>query len=252
MRHSAAKLAILAVVLGACAARVPADDFRIETKVYSGKSKNPISQNTTLFRAGYVYDYMDSGSARIVVFDQRGGRFVVLDPVKRVKAEVKADDVRKLVDELHDLAAKSSNPNMKFAADPQFDVEFSEDGELTLSSPQMTYKLQTMAAPSDSATQQYREFSDWYARFNTMANPGSTPPFPRLSVNAELAKRGLVPTEVQLNTRAVSARTEHYVTWRLLDSDHKRMAKTANQLATFDEVDFKAFLAPPSGSLSRR
>jgi hypothetical protein len=252
MYQAVAKLALLAVMLYATTTPAVAEDFRIETKVYSGKVRNPIIQNTTLFRGGYVYDYLTSNSSQVAVFDQRGGRFVLLDPVKKVKAEVKTDDVRKLMDKLHDLAAKSSNPSKKFAADPEFDVEFTEDGELTLSSQQMTYKVQTVPAPSDNATQQYRAFSDWYARFNTMANPGSTLPFPRLKVNAELAKRGLVPTEVQLNTRDMTARTEHYVTWRLLDSDQKRLAETENQLATFEEVDFKTFLEPPSDSLSRR
>jgi hypothetical protein len=252
MYQAVAKLAVLALLLCASTTLAVAADFRIETKVFVGKSKNPISQNMTLFRAGYVYDYLSSSASRVVVFDQRGGRFVLLDPTRKVKAEVKTDDVRALMDKLHDLAAKSSNPSMKFAADPQFEVEFSEDGELTLGSQQMTYTVQTVAAPSDAATQQYREFSDWYARFNTMANPGSTPPFPRLKVNAELAKRGVVPTEVQLETRDMTARTEHYVTWRLLDSDQKRLAQTEDQLATFEEVDFKTFLQPPSGSLSRR
>jgi hypothetical protein len=108
------------------------------------------------------------------------------------------------------------------------------------------------AARSTAAAEQYREFSDWYARFNTMANPGSMPQFPRLTVNAELAKRGLVPTDVQLNARAYLARSEHYVTWRLLEGDHKRIAETANQLATFEEVEFKELLSPSSESLSRR
>ncbi len=252
MNQAVAKLAVLALAWGASTTLVVADDFRIETKVYAGKSKNPIMQNTTLFRAGYVYDYLTSNSSQVAVFDARGGRFVLLDPVKKVKAVLKSDDVRALMDKLHDLAAKSSNPNTKFAADPQFEVEFNEDGELTLSSQHMTYKLQTVAAPSDTATQQYREFSDWYARFNTMANPGSTLPFPRLKVNAELAKRGVVPTEVQLSTRDMTARTEHFVTWRLLDSDRKRLAETDDQLATFEEVDLRVFLGPPAASLSRR
>ena len=100
------------------------------------------------------------------------------------------------------------------------------------------------SAATPEAARQYHEFSDWYARFNTMANPGSGPPFPRLVVNAELAKRGLVPLEVQRNTRSGSARAEHNVPWRLLDSDHRKIAETANQLATFKEVDFEDLQAP--------
>jgi hypothetical protein len=229
-----------------------AEDFRIETKVFGRNRKEPISQNVTLFRAGYVYDYLTVGPPRVTVFDQRGGRFVMLDTRRKIKAEVKTEDIRKLMDDLHDKAAKSSNPSLKFAADPQFEIEFSEEGNLTLASQLMTYRLQTIAAPSDAAAQQYREFSDWYARFNTLANPGSMPQFPRLAVNAELAKRGLIPTAVELTARGHVAQTEHYVTWRLLDSDHKRIAETENQLATFEEVDFSEMQAPPSGSLSRR
>lgn len=251
MRPFFALLAVATFLLGSSSSSLVAEDFRIETKVFVGKSKL-ISQNTTLFRAGYVYDYLNSGSTRVAVFDQRGGRFVVLDPMRKVKAEVKTDSIRKLMTDLHDVAAKSSNPSMKFAADPSFDVDFSDEAELTLASQHVTYKLKTMAASSTGAAEQYREFSDWYARFNTMANPGSTPPFPRLTVNAELAKRGLVPTEVQLSTRSYSARTEHNVTWRLLDSDHKRIAETDNQLATFEDVKFEELLESPADSLSRR
>mgnify|MGYP006908206457 CR=1 FL=1 len=233
---------LLGVLLSLSVASAAADDFRIETKVYVGKSKEPVSQNTTLFRAGYVYDYL-SGPERVTVFDQRGGRFVLLDPERKLRAEVKTEEVRELLEQLQDLAGRSSDPTMRFAAHPEFKVTY-KDEELKLDSPHMTYELKTMDAVSDEAAQQYHEFSDWYARFNTMAQRGSAPPFPRLQVNAELAKRGLVPTSVHLSTRGVKAHTEHYVSWRLLDSDHRRIAETANQLATFQEVDFEDLQAP--------
>jgi hypothetical protein len=220
-----------------------ADDFRIETKVYSGKGKLPVSQNTTLFHAGTVYDFL-ARPERVAVFDPARGRFIVLDPARRLKAEVKTDEVRKLVDGLHDLAAKSSNAAMRFAADPEFDVQFSDDGTLSLTSKHIRYELATQPAATPQAAKQYHEFSDWYARFNTMATPGSAPPFARLVVNAELARRGLVPTEVKMTFRSVSARTEHMVAWRLLDSDQQRIARTANQLTAFEQVDLEDLQAP--------
>lgn len=243
MRQVFATLLVPAVLACWLFGPARADDFRIETKVYVGKGKRPVSRNITLFRAGYVYDYL-AVPERVAVFDQKHGRFIVLDPVRKLKAEIKITDVRKLIESLHELAAKSSFAAMRFAADPEFDVEFTEEGELTLSSPHVTYKLKTEPAATPEAARQYHEFSDWYARFNTMANRGSGPPFPRLVVNAELAKRGLVPLEVQRNTRSGSARAEHNVSWRLLDSDHRKIAETANQLATFKEVDFEDLQAP--------
>jgi hypothetical protein len=156
------------------------------------------------------------------------------------------------MDERRQQAKRSLNSTLKFAAEPDFDVEFSEAGELILASQHMTYSLRTMAATSDGTAQQYREFSDWYARFNTIANPGSLPQFPRLVVNKELADRSLVPTEVILNTRTDTARSEHNVSWLLLEMDQQRIAQTAEQLASFNEVDFQELLAAPAGNLGRK
>ena len=238
IHHAAVVAATLAIGF---ARPAPGDDFRIETKVYAGKGKEPASRNTTLFRAGFVYDYL-SDDGQVVVFDPARGRFIVLDPPRKLKAEVKTDRVRKLVDSLHDLAARSGSAAVRFAADPRFAVDFSADGDLALTSQHIKYRLKTIPAATPEAAAQYREFSDWYARFNTMANPGSPPPFPRLAVNAELGERGLVPTEVQFATRSVTLRTEHYVSWRLLEGDHRRIAETANQLATFEEMSSAAIV----------
>jgi hypothetical protein len=240
-------LCIVVVTLAGMAAPLAADDFRIETKVYAGKDK--VSHNTTLFEAGYVYDYL-SDPERVAVFDQHHGRFIVLDPVRKVKSEVKTDDVRIFAEAFREQAKNSSRAFMNFAAAPDFQVDFEQSNELTLTSDFVTYKLTTIPANTPEASQQYREFSDWYARFNAMSNPGAMPPFPRMAVNDELAKRALVPTQVHLTiaaaigAKAVSLRSEHHVAWRLLPSDHKKIAETGRQLATFKSVDFSKFGEP--------
>jgi hypothetical protein len=217
------------------------DDFRIETKVYVGKAKTPASENVTLFQSGFVYDYL-SNPQRVAVFDRPHGRFVLLDPTRQLKAEVKTEDVLVFAKKSHDVAAGSSNPFLKFAAHPKFETDFTPEGELTLASPFITYKLQTMPTQSPEASKQYRDFSDWYARFNAMTNPGSTPPPARLALNEELDDRGLVPTEVQLTlagkgVHAATVRSEHHVSWRLLPKDMERISETANELATFKVAD---------------
>jgi hypothetical protein len=252
MRRARRSLLWLCLVLP-LATGAAADDFRIQTDVYAGKSKIPVSQNTTLFRAGYVYDYMINPQRadaveHVAVFDQPHGRFIVMDPARKLKAEVKTDDVLLFASKLQAaVSAKSSNAFTKFAVDPEFEIDFSQDGQLTLASAHMTYHLKTMPANTPEAAMQFREFSDWYGRFNNMANPGSTPPFARMAVNTELAKRGLVPTEVQLTipaqtgVKAASLRSEHHVSWRLLARDIEKIEATANQLSAFKQVDFDQF-----------
>ncbi len=225
-----------------------AADFRIETKVFVGKDTKPASHNETLFQAGFVYDYL-SDPQRITVFDQVRGRFILLDPTRKLKVEIKTEEVLVFSERFHAWAAKSSNGFMKFAADPEFDVKLSADGKLTMVSPHITYTLETVPVASQQTAQQYREFSDWYARFNAMIHLGSTPPFPRLVVNKELAKNSLIPTEVTLTipaqrtlgVSAVSMRSEHHVSWRLLQRDVEKIGETANQLATFTTVDLAEF-----------
>jgi hypothetical protein len=252
MRHRTALLWIVTMAAMGILRPAGGEDFRIETKVYVGNSKTPMSENTTLFRAGYVYDYLTSGAPRVTVFDQRGGRFILLDPVRKIKAELKLEDIRLQMDERRQLAKRSLNPTLRFAGEPEFETKFTEAGELILESQHMTYSLRTMPAPSNNAAQQYREFSDWYARFNTIANPGSLPQFPRLVVNKELAERSVVPTEVILKTRTDSASSEHNVSWRLLEIDQQRIAQTESQLAAFKDVKFEELLAPPAANLSKR
>ena len=247
MRSHRILLVALALVARFSAAAL-AEDFRIETKIFSGKEKTASSQNLTLFSAGYVYDYL-SDPKRVAVFDRAHGRFILLDPAHKLKTEIKTEDVVVFSEKFHAWAAKSSNPFMKFAADPEFEVEFNDDGKLTLTSPHLVYRLETVPAKKSETAEQYREFCDWYARFNAMLNLGSTPPFPRLEVNKELFKRSLVPTEVTLTipsqatsgVRAVTLRAEHHFNWRLLHSDQEKISETANQLATFKTVDLAEF-----------
>ena len=57
----------------------------------------------------------------------------------------------------------------------------------------MTYQLLLRKATNRAIWQQYCDFSDWYARLNTLLNPGSKLPFARLAVNAALARHEAIP-----------------------------------------------------------
>ena len=63
----ASALAIGVLISVAVAASAAAEGFRIETKVFVGKDKEPTSTTTTLFLNGMVYDFLSSPD-QIAVF----------------------------------------------------------------------------------------------------------------------------------------------------------------------------------------
>jgi len=226
------------------------DDFRIETKVYVADEKTPISQNTTLFRSGVVYDYLID-PPRVAVFDKPHHRFVLLDSARKQKTDINAEQVLTFCAELHGLAVSGPNSFLKFCGEPRFTTDLDEKtGDLVMSSEFIIYRLQTMRAKTPEISHQVREFSDWYTRLNAMTNRGSLPPFARLAVNDELDRAGLIATQVHLSIppqsifggKPVFKRSEHTVTLGLLPRDLKKISETGNDLVSYKAVTFSDFM----------
>lgn len=232
----------LALALTASTAR--GEDFRIESKVYL-KSK-PIAENLTLFHGERVYDFM-SNPKEITVFDPAPGRmrFLILDPGRKLRTEVKVAEVSKLMDKLRDYAKSSTDGFMTFLADPQFDEKYDATiGVLHMTSPWMEYKLTTLDAPSAQVAEQYCQFSDWYAKLNTMTTPGKIPPFARMVVNASLKKYKQVPSDVVLTLHLkdeVTLTSDHKVHWRLLEDDMQKIRQVDDHLARFKSVPYQEY-----------
>ena len=233
--------------------RAVADDFRIETKVFAGKEAEPVSEDLTLFRGEQVYDFL-SKPREITIFDKPRSRVILLDPVRRVKAEVATERIIAFADELRTWCGKQADPLLKFAAEPSFDQSLDNaTGELVFSSPFLTYRISTVKAGSDDIARQYLEFSNSYARLNALTNPGSTPPFPRLKVDEALYLSHAIPTKVQLTLPARSrfggkptvVRSEHSVNWRLLESDRQRIQEAEEFLVTFTPLTLERYLGSP-------
>ncbi len=227
-----------------------ADDFRIESKVYVGKETEPATESLTLFRGERVYDFL-SKPGETTVFNKPRGQVILLDPVRKVRTEIKTDKLFAFSEELKSWAAKQTDPFLKFAADPRFEQKLDQaSGELLFTSPFMTYRVATMKANTDEVAQQYLEFSDSYARLNAITNPGSVPPLPRLAVNAALFKTSSIPERVQMTMPArqrfggktTTMKSEHSVAWRLLESDLQKINEADDQLATYTPVPLEHYL----------
>lgn len=227
------------------------EDFRVENEVFLGAGKKADSRSTTIFSDSMVYDYLEN-PAETIVFDKRAGRFVLLDTVRRVRAELTTQEVLAFTQRLQRRAAAQHDLRIKFLAAPKFDEQFDKaSGELRLSCPWMTYRLVLVDAESRSISQQYREFSDWCVRLNTLLNPGSEPPFARLAVNAALAKREATAREVHRTLtpkkvfppKRTKIRSQHRLVRRLVKADLDRVAQTRQFMQIFRPVEFERYLA---------
>ncbi len=230
--------------------RASADDFRIETKVYAGKEVEPVSEDLTLFRGEQVYDFLNK-PREVTVFDKPRSRVILLDPSRRVKAEVSMERIMAFSDELRTWCGKQSDPLLKFSAEPSFAQSLDNaTSELVFTSPFLTYRVATEKASSDDIARQYLEFSDSYARLNAMTNPGSTPPFPRLKIDEALFLSHAIPSRVQLTIpsrsrfggKPTTVRSEHSISWRLLEPDQQKIQEAEEFLVTFTPLTLERYL----------
>jgi hypothetical protein len=223
-----------------------AEDFRLDSKVYSGGGE-PKAINTTIFCDGMIFDYLEK-PAEITVLDKNQQKFILLDPERRIKAELSLTDVATLNANLKRWAATQSAPYLRFLGDPKFEQHVDDDAkQVTFESKWITYRVLTTPASKPEIAKQFRDFSDWYTQLNTRLNPGYKLAFARMVVNEALEKRNELPREVFLSVAPHSkssrsnARSQHHVTSPLTQADRDRIAQTDQFIAIFTTVRIEEY-----------
>src|SRR5438046_252777 len=121
----AAVLMLSLIVCGMRAAR--AEEFRIESKVFTAKEEAPVSESLTLFDDGRVYDFLSLPS-EITLFDLSRGRIVLMDPDRKLRTELTTDELNTFIEQLRTRAARQTDRLLKFAADPKFEESRESSG----------------------------------------------------------------------------------------------------------------------------
>jgi len=242
-------LSLLLIGLAAWAQVAAAKDFRVENWVFFGDSKEADFHGTTIFHKGVVYDYLDD-PAEVIVFDKAAERFVLLDTKRRVRAELTTEYVASFTEQLQRSARDHDDPFVRFSAAPKFDEQYDDKtGELTLSSPRMTYRLRLREVGDKVIASQYREFADWYSRLNSVINPGAKPPSARLLVNAALERYKAFAREVHLTLtpkktfppKRVAVRSQHRLVPQVVEADLDRITQTRQFMDIFKPVSFEQY-----------
>ena len=241
------RISLLALLVFSGGTQVCAKSFRIETKVYRGNDKEPVSETITLFQNGVVYDFLTE-PAQIAVFRKpmadQAGRLVLLDTKLQRRVELTTDQIGQALLKLQKWAARQQDPTLRFTADPHFEGTFTpETGELVLESHMQTYRLKTTPAKDSEALAEYRGFLDWYTRLNAFM-VSHTPPQPRLHVNAALSKYKVFPLVVELSRAGIDTnlKAKHDFTWRLSQQDRARIDKAHEAMSSYRKVSNQEWL----------
>jgi hypothetical protein len=225
---------------------VAAQEFRIETEVFTGENAEPVSESLTIFSGDVVYDFLLGASEEITIFDMNRGRIVLLDPKQQVKAEIMTADLFEFCDRIKHRTANEKDASL-FA--PLFQQSFDEERSLlTLTSDRMTYAAKGVVPKQPQAVQRYQQFADWYARLNAL-KPGNLPPFGRIELNKSLAEKNLIPVEIErtlivdrpIADKKLTARSQHATTWLISNTDRKRIDTAGNYLSKFRKVSPKEY-----------
>ena len=227
----------------------PHDGFRMENRLFLENARDPVSQSTTIFLPGAVYDYLNN-PAEVFVFDRPQNRFFLLDPMRRCAANLSAQEVAAFTDQLRARLEKQGDAYLKFLANPRFERSSGDAPDvLNLSSPWLTYEVDATPAPDAKTAHAYREFSDWLAQVSPMLEPSSRPPFARMQLNCLLAQQSLLPRQVKLTTttgrglfaKRRTIRSEHQWVDRLSEADVDRVAQTRQFMEIFNPVSIQQF-----------
>jgi hypothetical protein len=229
------------------AATVRADDWKVETRIYEGMARKPVAITTTYYRSGVYCDVLGN-PPQVTLLDPAAEQITLLDMGRRWRTEIKTADLAKLAGRFDASAAKNSNAAVRFAATSKFVPEFDRNKqELVLNGKPLSYRVHTSQPPNAEAAGEYRQFSDWCARLNSV-HLGRLPAPPRLAINDELASRGLVPTAVWLTTRATeqgdatTLRSEHEFTWELSATDQQQVEAVKAMTTECEAVSFAKYL----------
>jgi hypothetical protein len=262
-----------------CAAFAPAQDFCVYTRIYdaresdgAGKEKNPATskvkgRSTSLFHAGKVYDYGDSGR-QMTIFEPAHERFVIIDeprhqiivvPFEYIenrlfrathKTERKIEQLRGqgTADEKKDAEL------LQFYLTPKFQEKFAAGKPplLKLTSPFLSYEVECATHDSTELIQGYLNYTDWAQRMNYLSNDRAIPPGPRLALNEVLRRRNLLPVKVTLHTRlrdGLHLRAEHQFYWNLDPADLKLITHWEKRMSAGDmkPVSPEDFFEPDAG-----
>lgn len=257
--------AVVAVLLGGSACLAGDDQappsgqgvvLRVETELFEGTAPLPVSRSLTLIQDGVAWNFLEpsptaeeaASGGEIVLHDPARGRVVVIDPTRRMRTEIPATRLARVLASLRTWAEGSDDPLVRWSASATCPpADRSADDELVVEGPGVRYAVAAQVAPTPGAAEQFRSFADVALGLRALTHPGGVPPFARIAINRQLAAAGLLPETVTLELdgpglgQSRSLRSRHRFAPRLDSTDLRRIESASTLLAVADAVDAETY-----------
>jgi hypothetical protein len=267
--RSAVAVLVTFVATVAAAARAAehaaAGEMRVQSTVFRTGEEKAMGRSLALFTNHVVWDFVEMPAeaedappelAEIVLHDPLRERIVLVDPKRSVKVEVDHLTLARLRVSLAAWARGTDDNVIRWTGSHDLARSIAEDGEtFVLDGPDVGYVVSYEDAPSPEAARAYQQFADSSLLLRALLHPGGLPPFPRMAINARLAKEDKTPREVRLRydqrlplvpelpgiSREKGLRSEHRIHPRLLAEDRKRIADASARIAEATTVTLEAY-----------
>ena len=220
--------------------------FRIDTDIHFGNEKEPSKQSLTLFSEGVYYDFSIDDPTAITMIDPQRNRIVLLDGKRNIQTTI---DMAGLSSYVESAKLQANTPDLKLLLKASEQVSFDDQaGKCTVGVKKQIYYVATTQKPPEAIiAKQYADFANWSARLNAVYPP-KRPPYVRMRLNDELASRGFVPAEIEINTtlasgKATTASCRLIAVWLLSKDDQATIKSVGEKLAKYNKLDEGKYFA---------
>ena len=245
-----------------------AQDIRVYTQIYdlsktaSQKAGNPqpVASSLMLFHAGKVYDLIVPGH-EVTIYESTLSQFTILNSRRQLRSELSQSEIRRFLGmaetevrkhlgapfEDGSTVSRKAIEILQFQLQPSFDVTYDPaKTHLALSAPEFQYVVDGIVPKTENVADKYLNVADWTAQLNSVLHPQSLLPEPRLALNQEMRRRGIVPKSVELRVGSnpeVHLIAKHEWTWSLMETDRQLISDWEKQLQDpkFKRLSFQKF-----------
>ncbi len=228
--------------------------FRVDNVVKMAQNEREASfKSSSIFYGDFVFDFVgDNGE--IVVYSFVDRKFELLDPIRRMRAEIDLDEIERFLKRVRPILEERNDKFVNFMLDPRFEVSHKEN-ELFFQSKYIDYHIETSVFEDEDIADAYFSFASALGKLNVYMNPGTVTPLARLEANKRLSNESRFPEKIVTDvypkgktifTKTVHITNESKIARRLSERDRNRLNRAAHFFAQFPLVNFKTYFEKSS------